>query len=753
MPNLNVAYEKVFIVEWDGDNCVPVLVEREDYYTGNVVLEVPTSIIVDFESPENKPAFSFYSRYHLKLVKIPEILNSIQSMEDQIGEAENGEKICCQDAYGSCKGKAPEDELRECGTKPSGLDASMEADVKAIEDEKNILQGAYDDWLKVFEKEEESRMNAIEAGKSISDWFDDDEIDQIVTDDDFNNDLNGMDLQTALVPETLIKDAEYTENGEALLELANQDTSGEGRDTLRKVKRVQFVGDAGTLEMSLSKAAMQSYQQQNCDIPLALIGKVGGVIAGGGLALGLTTPAILIPLVTAALITNAAGGCNYELDAGIDSKFQTDISVLGAAVEVKPELNFAIHIEHTSVITDSEESETSISFAFGDPDDGDEFVVDIYHDPLYKSFVFDTISGISRCHNEDNTIAGEDPRLTLVSTPSKFIFPDEAIEFEVQLLNTGEHVYSYFLIAQDMGEGGSALATRLDNTMTLGYYGSMIKLDKKVGVNRKVRVYRGPDGYDFNPVQLVLKSKCEQDMDSLEKFDIEPLYNYIDPVTFEKRLRWLEPCPTVEWAGEIKRDQTFLLNTQSDDEDNISVVVFNPLGGKKKTFKDMLEPNGRLQNVYLRYRQEGTQTWNEAKNATFGDVDFAQDPINEDSFGYATSSWSIGKLVDATYEIIVETECANVGGPDEFSSNRADIITGVIDRSRPEQYGNALPLREDVIVGEEITVVFTEDLDCSLPLSFDIQMTIEGIDQPLTKHSNLLVHLKVEQSDSRLTWL
>ena len=38
----------------------------------------------------------------------------------------------------------------------------------------------------------------------------------------------------------------------------------------------------------------------------------------------------------------------------------------------------------------------------------------------------------------------------------------------------------------------------------------------------------------------------------------------------------MKPCPKVEWAGELKRDRYFIVNTNSDDEENLSVTVFNP---------------------------------------------------------------------------------------------------------------------------------------------------------------------------------
>lgn len=80
----------------------------------------------------------------------------------------------------------------------------------------------------------------------------------------------------------------------------------------------------------------------------------------------------------------------------------------------------------------------------------------------------------------------------------------------------------------------------------------------------------------------------------------------------------------------------------------------------------------------------------------------------------------------------VECRYLDVGGPDEFLFPREDVITLVIAFNNEDQT-NILPYREDVIVGEEIFVVFTEPFDCSLSLSFDVQMTLEGLDSVLDK--------------------
>ena len=51
--------------------------------------------------------------------------------------------------------------------------------------------------------------------------------------------------------------------------------------------------------------------------------------------------------------------------------------------------------------------------------------------------------------------------------------------------------------------------------------------------------------------------------------------------------------------------------------------------------------------------------------------------------------------------------------------------------TRPEQYGRALPLRESVLVGEEIVVAFTEPVRCE---AFDLLITVDDIDVKLDRN-------------------
>lgn len=138
------------------------------------------------------------------------------------------------------------------------------------------------------------------------------------------------------------------------------------------------------------------------------------------------------------------------------------------------------------------------------------------------------------------------------------------------------------------------------------------------------------------------------------------------PGTNEKRLKWIEPCPTVQWAGELKRDQEFLINSESSNKDSLTVTVFNPkYHEKNSTFAEKLVPKGRLEKISFLYRKKGTTTWRNGKMQSENglvDMDFAQS--EESDYGFISLDWFIGNglLQDASYEVMIEAKCDKIAG-------------------------------------------------------------------------------------------
>ena len=51
----------------------------------------------------------------------------------------------------------------------------------------------------------------------------------------------------------------------------------------------------------------------------------------------------------------------------------------------------------------------NVGFILSDPDIGDEFIVDVFIDPVHKTYIFHTVGGASKCPHEEKTMARENP--------------------------------------------------------------------------------------------------------------------------------------------------------------------------------------------------------------------------------------------------------------------------------------------------------------------------------------------------------
>ena len=210
------------------------------------------------------------------------------------------------------------------------------------------------------------------------------------------------------------------------------------------------------------------------------------------------------------------------------------------------------------------------------------------------------------------------------------------------------------------------------------------------------------------------------------------LYNAFDE-NGNTQIKFVEPCPKVQWAGSLLRDRRFVVNTESSEEVQkriYEVTVFNPDFGsmnfKKKT-------SDRLEHVFLFYRRlgDGEKDWQPAQtelaDGPMVGLDFAAEYASEDAYGFTTLDWAHGGK-EGNFEIMVETQCTPLKGPTEFDSYRESILTGSIDVTRPQQYGKPLPLRNDILLGEEVSIIFTKPLDCGRPFVFEI--VVDVLDTP-----------------------
>ncbi len=143
------------------------------------------------------------------------------------------------------------------------------------------------------------------------------------------------------------------------------------------------------------------------------------------------------------------------------------------------------------------------------------------------------------------------------------------------------------------------------------------------------------------------------------------LYNTVEGEgeNIEKFLSFVHPCDKVHWAGELNRDRGFIVNTNSENYEQLPVTVINPNHSHKK-FCEM--KSDRLKNIYLSYRREGDLHWKTAITEIVNDdgstspveLDFSSDCDDENDYGYISKKWHLGNAVpEGNYEIRLGSQC------------------------------------------------------------------------------------------------
>ena len=194
------------------------------------------------------------------MVKIPELESAIASQKDTITEMSSSIICCPSPQKGSCLGKIT-------ATNPGRICVDSDKDYESLK--LSTLQMALDGWKNAIKSNDDAKKHAKDKNKRISNWFQ--------GNGDNNKDLQIADIETPLVPEELISSATMMDGTSHLLNDQEGTGSDNNRESIRKAMRVQISGDAGMLEMSMSKGSTEAYTKQNCKriIPGVLSG-IGG---------------------------------------------------------------------------------------------------------------------------------------------------------------------------------------------------------------------------------------------------------------------------------------------------------------------------------------------------------------------------------------------------------------------------------------------------------------------------------------------
>jgi hypothetical protein len=542
----------------------------------------------------------------------------------------------------------------------------------------NVLKDGISGWDQALAIED-ATLKELNAKKSILHWFD------IAPDQSqLHEELKINDHSSSLASPSLIEKAEELENK------AISEKVGKPKESYR----LQFSGGGNTVEIQMKSEQVSNHLKNSCwnECNVHKETKIG------------------LPSVTDFKALAFENGIGMDIDSGEST----------------------INVVHTSTKSTQHTESTTVGFVLGDADPQDEFVIDIYTDETYGSLIFDTVGGQSKCPHETDTAAVEDPNMKISKRPPHHVFPDDKMVFEVELTNFGVGEESSFVLYTKDTDNRYGLIMKLDGEPLVDSY-EFTNVKKDVTFYKTITLERGSRRYRGGPIDLVFESACEDSssltndltasiFDKTKKSVTRKLWNVEHDG--EKYLEFIEPCPEVRWAGSINRESGLVVNSETEDKENISITVFNP-NRAAKSFKEMKKSSGRLEYVYLKYRELGTSRWNNGLTESDTNLDFASD--DGDDYGYHTMTWNFVNP-DGTYEIKVRTVCDELGGPEHLNMFDTPILQVVKDLTRPKQFGGALPLRDEIFIGEKMMVVFTEPLHCERPLSFDMELDIHGTD-------------------------
>ena len=393
VPNLNVKYLNTTEVLWNETTC-----------------QAKTSNKITFDldnNRDNTPAITFFSRHHIKTVKLVELRSTFVEKEK---------------------------EHAKCTAECKGCERCQE-----IADKVTIIHEGIHGWSKALE----IGSNSNSTRGNIDDWF------------DTNHDIT----KPSLIPPSLQASATKLKNNITK-------TEKDAVSNLSTTNRIQFSGGGEVFSMSLKQDHIEE------------------------------------------IFNNFDTGGDWDTATNVKAYGLEEFAfgVGGATVSTRVSaLDATISTSHTSSRGTDTQNSTEVSFVLGDKDPGDEFVVDTFYDARYKSIVFDTVAGRSKCPHENGTVAIEDPSIE-ISFSSSVVTPDEEIVFELILRNKGVGESAFVLYPDLRGNEGN-LHLQLDGAPFAGnrQY-DWIGADESVTTT--LTVSRGPKLYQNIPITLWFRSAC-----------------------------------------------------------------------------------------------------------------------------------------------------------------------------------------------------------------------------------------------------
>lgn len=408
------------------------------------------------------------------------------------------------------------------------------------------------------------------------------------------------------------------------------------------------------------------------------------------------------------------GGVSYEYSTVFDTVGSSSLeTLLNSEEELATHFGWEFnkfgvvgHLRFVSSTSQGKKTEKgsedalTVGYVLHDDDPGDAFSVDVAKDLAYRTPVFRIKAGQTSCPWETGTAHREGCLLSLrdgSGSVATDVPANEPAVFKFTLGNTSAvnelHTYA-FTAGPESNPDGAVIKLNgavLDHPILYAIpYGESIPIT--------LTVERGPEKYDYDDLEIVLYSECEDTRAG--NLGIVPDEDTILYSAIYISAHFIKPCSEVDisfpQAGWVVHPDTSALT----DDDLLPIT----LSGYDRNDLD-------LDVVKLQYRATGGDgAWiNIGKTSPLQNPDGS---IPRDSLGSAFTriNWNTAGLKDGPYEIRALAQCT---GDLADKPGISHVIQGRIEREKPYIVGVPEPSDGVFNVGDEISVTFNKDLDCS----------------------------------------
>ncbi|MBV6511568.1 MAG: hypothetical protein FMNOHCHN_01049 [Ignavibacteriaceae bacterium] len=442
----------------------------------------------------------------------------------------------------------------------------------------------------------------------------------------------------------------------------------------------------------------------------------------------------------------------FEFDMTVDASLAIDLGATFNGVGTVDGFTFTSGFSFGGSNSTSTTTSNTIGFTLTDDDPGDAFSVNVYKDKVYGTPVFELVAGQSSCPWEPGTVARDSMGLISDNSIAVNVHPDSFAVFNLGIQNLGQLGESREFQLRVINESNPNGAQIAVNGITL-QGGLNYTVQPNSQINTVLTIKRGPQAYTYQDIALVLTSPCEWDQGAGGEIAIA------DTLYFS--VFFLEPCSEIAVA---EPGQNWLINTSNENDFNIKLFGYDrldpnlqevvlqyrpvvtagkPVQNRKSELEDEnrseerskfgLDENkeaGRLQLDYISepiskfaYREVIDYSMENRAALLLSNPAFAHlfdgpenlenwltiKTIPRDSLPpeFISIQFLTDGVADGVYEIRAVAQCG--GGT---ISGTSALVVGRIDKTRPRIAGVPLPADGVLNPDDQISIIFTEDIEC-----------------------------------------